>query len=64
VVATDIDLASLTPAVGWMNVERAAFLDRCAGRTDLALALAGLFRIVRKQPIAGTHRILYRLRRT
>jgi hypothetical protein len=107
-----------------MNRERASFLDRCAGRTDLVLALAlvhhlaignnvplrsvvellarvgtravvefvdkrdsqvrrllasredifgdyteagfenalaGTFRIVRKQPIVGAHRVLYHL---
>lgn len=121
-----VDLTSPTPAVGWMNTERASFLDRCAGTTDLVLALAlvhhlvignnaplagvvallarfgadaivefvdkrdsqvqrllasredifgeyteagferalaGAFRIVRKQPIAGSHRLLYHLRR-
>jgi hypothetical protein len=121
-----VDLASPTPAVGWMNQERSSFLDRCAGSTDLVLALAlvhhlvignnvplagvvallarsapeavvefvdkrdsqvqrllasredifgeytragfeqavcGAFRIVRKQPIAGTHRVLYHVRR-
>jgi SAM-dependent methyltransferase len=35
-----VDLASPTPAVGWMNSERSSFLDRCRGRTDLVLALA------------------------
>lgn len=35
-----VDLASPTPAVGWMNAERASFLDRCRDRTDLVLALA------------------------
>jgi SAM-dependent methyltransferase len=121
-----VDLTSPTPAVGWMNTERASFLDRCSGKTDLVLALAlvhhlaignnvplrsvmellahagthtvvefvekrdsqvqrllasredifdgysetgfenalsGLFTIVRKQPIAGAHRVLYHLRR-
>jgi SAM-dependent methyltransferase len=121
-----VDLASPTPAVGWMNTERASFLDRCRGRTDLVLALAlvhhlaignnvplqsvagllariapqavvefvgkgdsqaqrllaaredifggyteaafeqafaGVFTVVRKAPIAGTHRVLYHLRR-
>jgi SAM-dependent methyltransferase len=121
-----VDLASPPPGVGWMNRERSSFLDRCAGRTDLVLALAlvhhlaignnvplasffellaragrqavvefvdkrdsqvrrllasredifdgyteagfegalaGAFRIVQKQPIAGTHRVLYHLAR-
>lgn len=121
-----VDLASPTPAVGWMNAERASFLERCAGTTDLVLALAlvhhlvignntplagvvellarfgadaivefvdkrdsqvrrllasredifgeyteagferalaGAFRIARKQPIGGAHRVLYHLRR-
>jgi SAM-dependent methyltransferase len=121
-----VDLTSPTPAVGWMNAERTSFLDRCAGKTDLVLALAlvhhlvignnvplrnviellwrtgthvvvefvekrdsqvqrllasredifegysetgfenalaGLFRIVRTQPIAGAHRVMYHLRR-
>ncbi len=121
-----VDLTCPPPAVGWMNRERPSFLDRCAGRTDLVLALAlvhhlaignnvplrsvvellarvggqaivefidkrdsqvrrllasredvfgdyteagfenalaGSFRIVRKQPIAGTHRVLYHLAR-
>ena len=121
-----VDLTSPTPAVGWMNRERASFLDRCAGSTDLVLALAlvhhlvignnvplasvvellarigpdavvefvdksdsqvqrllasredifdgyteagferalsGAFSIVRKQPIVGTRRVLYHLRR-
>lgn len=35
-----VDLTSPTPAVGWMNTERTSFLDRCAGKTDLVLALA------------------------
>jgi ribosomal protein L11 methylase PrmA len=35
-----VDLACPTPAVGWMNTERASFLERCRGRTDLVLALA------------------------
>lgn len=35
-----VDLASPPPAVGWMNRERPSFLDRCALRTDLVLALA------------------------
>ena len=121
-----VDLTSPTPAVGWLNEERASFLDRCSGSTDLVLALAlvhhlvignnvtlagvfellarmgthavvefvdkrdsqvqrllasredifdgysetgfesalsGTFRIVRKQPITGAHRVLYHLRR-
>ena len=121
-----VDLASPTPAVGWMNTERASFLDRCRGRTDLVLALAlvhhlaignnvplrgvaellariapeavvefvdrkdsqvqrllasredifdgytgqgfeqalaGIFTVVRKSPLAGAHRTLYHLRR-
>ena len=121
-----VDLTSPPPAVGWMNRERPSFLDRCAGRTDLVLALAlvhhlaignnvplrsvvellarvgrqavvefvdkrdsqvrrllasredvfdgyteagfesalaGTFRIARKQPIAGAHRVLYHLTR-
>ncbi len=121
-----VDLTSPTPAVGWMNVERASFLDRCSGKTDLVLALAlihhlvignnvplrsviellartgtnvivefiekrdsqvqrlltsredifdeyseagfenalsGVFRIVRKQPIAGTFRVMYHIQR-
>ena len=121
-----VDLASPPPGVGWMNRERSSFLDRCAGRTDLVLALAlvhhlaignnvplaaffellarvgrqavvefvdkrdsqvrrllasredifdgyteagfesalaGAFRIVQKQPIAGNHRVLYHLAR-
>jgi SAM-dependent methyltransferase len=121
-----VDLTSPTPAVGWMNGERASFLDRCSGKTDLVLALAlihhlvignnvpfrsviellahtgsncivefvekrdsqvqrllasredifdgysetglenalsGMFRIVRKQPIAGAQRVLYHIRR-
>lgn len=35
-----VDLTSPTSAVGWMNEERASFLDRCSGKTDLVLALA------------------------
>jgi hypothetical protein len=35
-----LDLVNPTPAVGWMNEERASFVDRCAGGTDLVLALA------------------------
>jgi SAM-dependent methyltransferase len=35
-----VDLASPPPAAGWMNRERPSFLERCAGRTDLVLALA------------------------
>lgn len=35
-----VDLASPTPAVGWMNAERSSFLERCHGKTDLVLALA------------------------
>jgi SAM-dependent methyltransferase len=35
-----VDLTSPPPAVGWMNRERSSFLDRCAGQTDLVLALA------------------------
>jgi SAM-dependent methyltransferase len=121
-----VDLTSPTPAVGWMNAERASFLDRCSGKTDLVLALAlihhlvignnvplrsvvellarvgsravvefidkrdsqvqrllasredifdeysqagfenalrGMFRVVRKQQIAGAHRVLYHLQR-
>jgi SAM-dependent methyltransferase len=121
-----VDLTSPTPAVGWMNAERASFLDRCSGKTDLVLALAlvhhlaignnvplrgvvellariapaavvefvdkrdsqvqrllasredifdgysqegferslaGLFRIVRREAIAATHRVLYLLHR-
>jgi len=121
-----LDLTSPTPALGWMNTERTSFLDRCAGKTDLVLALAlvhhlaignnvplrsvaellariapaaavefvdkrdsqvqrllasredifdgyspqgferafdGLFAIARREPIAGTHRTLYLLRR-
>ena len=121
-----VDLASPTPAVGWMNEERSSFLGRCSGETDLALALAllhhlvignnvplrsvaallartsahavvefvdkrdsqvqrllssrqdifdeysqsgfesafsGLFRIIRRQPIPGAHRLLYHLAR-
>jgi 2-polyprenyl-3-methyl-5-hydroxy-6-metoxy-1,4-benzoquinol methylase len=121
-----VDLTSPTPAVGWMNAERASFLDRCSGKTDLVLALAlihhlvignnvplrsvmellaragthaivefiekrdsqvqrllasredifdaysetgfenalsGMFRIVRKQPIAGAHRVMYHVQR-
>ena len=121
-----VDLTSPTPAVGWMNVERTSFLDRCSGKTDLVLALAllhhlvignnvplrsviellartaahaivefvekrdsqvqrllasredifgeysetgfenalsGIFRIVRKQPIAGAHRVMYHIQR-
>jgi SAM-dependent methyltransferase len=121
-----VDLASPTPALGWMNAERASFLDRCSGKTDLVLALAlvhhlaignnvplrsvvellarvapaavvefidkrdsqvqrllasredifdgysqegfehaldGLFAVVRREPIAATHRVLYLLRR-
>ncbi|HSV92880.1 MAG TPA: class I SAM-dependent methyltransferase, partial [Desulfobacterales bacterium] len=121
-----VDLTCPPPAVGWMNRERPSFLDRCAGRTDLVLALAlvhhlaignnvplrsvvellarvgaqaivefidkrdsqvrrllasredvfdayteegfeaalaGAFRIVRRQPIAGAHRVLYHLAR-
>jgi SAM-dependent methyltransferase len=121
-----VDLTSPTPAVGWMNVERASFLGRCSGKTDLVLALAlvhhlvignnvplrsviellartgtnavvefvekrdsqvqrllasredifgdysetgfenalsGIFRIVRKQPIAGAHRVMYHVQR-
>jgi ribosomal protein L11 methylase PrmA len=119
-----VDLTSPTPAVGWMNVERASFLGRCSGKTDLVLALAlihhlaignnvplrsiiellahagtsaivefveksdsqvqrllasredifdeysetgfenaltGTFRIVRKQPISGAHRVMYHI---
>jgi ribosomal protein L11 methylase PrmA len=121
-----VDLTSPTPAVGWLNVERASFLDRCSGKTDLVLALAlihhlvignnvplrsvfdllartgsncivefvkkcdsqvqrllasredifdgysetgfenalsGMFRIVRKQPIAGALRVMYHIQR-
>lgn len=121
-----VDLTSPTPAVGWMNVERASFLGRCSGKTDLVLALAlihhlvignnvplrsviellartgpngivefvgkhdprvqrllasredifdeysetgfenalsSVFRIVRKQPIAGAHRVMYHIQR-
>ena len=121
-----VDLTSPTPAVGWGNAERASFLDRCSGKTDLVLALAlihhlvignnvplrsvlglfaragasvivefiekrdsqvqrllasredifaeyseagfenalsGIFRIVRKQPIAGAQRVMYHLQR-
>jgi SAM-dependent methyltransferase len=121
-----VDLTSPTPAVGWMNTERASFLDRCAGATDLVLALAlihhlvignnvplrsvvellarlgtdgivefvdkhdsqvqrllasredifdeyteagfesalsGVFRVIRKQQIAGTCRVMYHIRR-
>jgi hypothetical protein len=121
-----VDLSSPSPAVGWLNAERASFLDRCSGRTDLVLALAlihhlvignnvplrsvmelfartgaecivefvgkadsqvrrllasrddifdgysetgfegalaGVFTVVRKAPIAGTHRVLYHIRR-
>ena len=35
-----VDLTCPTPAVGWMNAERASFLDRCRGKTDLVMALA------------------------
>jgi ribosomal protein L11 methylase PrmA len=35
-----VDLANPTPSFGWMNQERASFLDRCAGKADLVLALA------------------------
>jgi ribosomal protein L11 methylase PrmA len=121
-----VDLTSPTPAVGWMNVERTSFLDRCSGRAGLFLALAlihhlvignnaplrsviellartgtngvvefvekndsqvqrllasredifgeysqtgfenalsGIFRIVRKEPIADAHRVLYQIKR-
>ena len=121
-----VDVANPTPGRGWLNVERASFLERCSGKTDLVLALAlvhhlaignnvplrsvaellaragtnaivefigkrdsqvqrllasrqdifdeysdtgfesalsGTFRIVRKQPIDGTHRVMYQLRR-
>jgi ribosomal protein L11 methylase PrmA len=121
-----VDVTSPTPGIGWMNVERTSFLERCAGTTDLVLALAllhhlvigsnipirnvvqllarigpnvilefidkrdsqaqrllasredifgeysasgleaalvGVFRIVRKQPLDGTHRVMYHARR-
>ena len=121
-----VDLASPTPAFGWMNEERSSFLGRCSGTTDLVLALAllhhlvignnvplrsvaallartsahavvefvdkrdsqaqrllasrpdifdgysqsgfesafsGLFRIIRREPVAGAHRLLYHLAR-
>ncbi len=35
-----VDLACPTPAVGWMNQERASFLARCTPAADLVLALA------------------------
>jgi ribosomal protein L11 methylase PrmA len=41
-----VDLASPTPAVGWLNTERTSFLDRCSGKTDLVLALALIHHLV------------------
>jgi SAM-dependent methyltransferase len=35
-----LDITNPTPAVGWMNRERRAFIDRCSENTDLVLALA------------------------
>jgi ribosomal protein L11 methylase PrmA len=41
-----VDLANPTPPLGWMNAERASFLERCAGKTDLVLALALVHHLV------------------
>jgi hypothetical protein len=35
-----VDLSQPTPACGWRNTERKSFLQRAAGRFDLALMLA------------------------
>jgi SAM-dependent methyltransferase len=122
-----VDLTNPTPGLGWMNVERASFLQRCSPGADVVLALAllhhlvignnvplprvvellalagrnvvvelvekpdsqvqrllasredifedysaagfestlsGTFRVVRRQQLDGTHRVMYHLRRT
>ena len=48
----------------WIGGLRKGQLDHLTRDILLENALAGTFRIVRKQQIAGTHRVLYHIQRT